>query len=148
MVEHYSPVLLMANEKNKTSLVCIVDDDVFLGKLYEKKAKQLGVALRIAKTAEEALVLLQNGLEPDVLLVDIHMAKMSGLELLQRIRDEKLVPNARIIILTNSDDKEAQREAQRLKADDYILKIGQLAPDVLRHALLKARHAKTEIGDQ
>lgn len=134
----------MNDEKNKRYCLLIVDDDEFLIKLYKKKAEQLDVELHIANDGTDALKMLQDGLVPDILLVDINMKEMTGLELLEKIRDDNMVPDAKIIILTNSDSKDAELEAQRLKADDYIFKIGQLASDVIIHALHKARSAEKE----
>ena len=72
-----------------------------------------------ASDGEEALALLP-GIKPDVLLLDIRMPKLSGLEILQRLGDEKhLVPT---IILTTFDDGEALFQGIKFGAKGFLLK--------------------------
>ena len=70
-----------------------------------------------------------NGLEalefaedsaPDVVLTDIKMPYMDGLELAHRLKE--LYPNIRIVVFSGFDEFEYAREALRLEAEEYILK--------------------------
>lgn len=72
-----------------------------------------------ASDGEEALSLLP-AIKPDVLLLDIRMPKLSGLEILQRLADEKrLVPT---VILTTFDDGEALFQGIKSGAKGFLLK--------------------------
>jgi len=85
--------------------VLLVDDDKFLLEMYKKKFEEVVAEIHVAVGAEDALAKLHEGLTPDILILDIIMPNMDGLELLAEIRKEKLVPNAVVIMLTNESDK-------------------------------------------
>lgn len=63
---------------------------------------------------------LAGELEPDLILLDLNMPGMDGLETLKRLRDEEV--DARIIMFTVSDDQSHVLEALRNGADGYLLK--------------------------
>lgn len=74
---------------------------------------------RCAHNGLEALDMAEE-LVPDVVMTDIKMSYMDGLELSRRIKE--LYPNVRIIIFSGFDEFEYAREAIRLEAEEYILK--------------------------
>jgi DNA-binding NarL/FixJ family response regulator len=63
---------------------------------------------------------LASDLAPDILLMDVRMPKLSGIEATSRIRDE--VPTTRILMLTVSDDEEDLFQALKAGAVGYLLK--------------------------
>ncbi len=74
-----------------------------------------------ASNGEEVLRLLANGAgEADVVLLDIRMPKMPGIEACQAIKD--IVPSAKIIMLTVSDEEADLYEAVKSGASGYLLK--------------------------
>ena len=75
---------------DKKYSVLLVDDDKFLLEMYRKKFEQDGGAVDVALGSEEALSKLRNGAKPDILILDIIMPAMDGLELLSTIRNENL----------------------------------------------------------
>lgn len=72
-----------------------------------------------AGSGPEALRLAQE-LQPDLILLDLNMPGMDGLETLKRLRDAEV--DARIIMFTVSDDQSHVLEALRNGADGYLLK--------------------------
>ncbi|WP_022963854.1 two-component system response regulator NarL [Halopseudomonas pelagia] len=75
-------------------------------------------------------------LEPDLILLDLNMPGMDGLETLRQMRDQQV--DARIIMFTVSDDQSDVLEALRHGADGYLLK--DMDPDALvEHVRLAAR---------
>jgi DNA-binding NarL/FixJ family response regulator len=86
----------------------------------------------VCASGEEALKQIPPA-EPDVVLMDIFLPRMSGIECTARLKD--LLPNARILILTASDDEEMVFPALEAGADGYLLK--QTEPAKLRAALLE-----------
>ena len=59
-------------------------------------------------------------LKPDVILLDIDLPSLNGLEVANRIR--QFTPNARIIFLTQNSDRDVIREAMSAGAEDYVVK--------------------------
>jgi CheY-like chemotaxis protein len=80
--------------------------------------------LHIAKNGEEAMALLNgnNGLHPDVALVDINMPKMNGFEFLSAIRKDERWKDLKSFIITTSDEKIDRETASRLGVSGYIIK--------------------------
>ncbi|MFD0716649.1 response regulator [Paenibacillus sp. GCM10027626] len=90
-----------------------------------------------AENGEEALMMCA-GLQPDVIVTDIMMPLMDGLELCRAIRSRYL--QTQIILLTCHSEFEYAREAIRLGAIDYLMKVA-LDEDDMKKALDKAREA-------
>ena len=74
--------------------VLIVDDDVDLAKILTFYVRQIveSSEIRVAHDGEEALVEVQNA-EPDVMLLDLHMPRMNGVELCMQLKGEGLAEN-------------------------------------------------------
>jgi DNA-binding NarL/FixJ family response regulator len=89
----------------------------------------------VCASGEEALKQIPPT-QPDVVLMDIFLPRMSGIECTARLKD--LLPDARILILTASDDEEMVFPALEAGADGYLLK--QTEPAKLRAALLELLH--------
>jgi DNA-binding NarL/FixJ family response regulator len=82
-------------------------------------------------TAEEAVKTIPQ-MRPDVILMDIYLPRMSGIECTSRLK--ALLPQVQIVILTAMDDKELLFLALEAGADGYLLK--RTKPAELRNALL------------
>jgi CheY-like chemotaxis protein len=79
--------------------------------------------LQTGHNGEEALRLLEESAElPDIVLIDINMPKMNGLELLQTIRQREEWKSLNCFIITSSDEKIDRRAASLLGASGYITK--------------------------
>lgn len=87
--------------------------------------------VRVCASAEEALRAIP-GANPDVLLMDIFLPRMSGIECTARLKE--LLPKLRIIILTAVEDDELVFMALQAGADGYLLK--RTKPEDLRSALV------------
>lgn len=102
--------------------VIIVDDD-FLVRTYLKQLNAWGKAgyeiVADVRDGEEALKAVEE-LGPDLVITDISMPLMDGIELIRRIRERN--QSVYIIVLSCHDDFEYVKEAMKLGADEYVLK--------------------------
>lgn len=89
------------------------------------------VCVRACASAEEALKALP-ALAPDVVLMDIYLPRMSGIECTLRLKDS--LPSCQIVMLTSSDEEELVFRALEAGADGYLLK--DCAPEDLHQGLL------------
>lgn len=99
--------------------ILIAEDDPILRNLYIKKFAISGYEIRTAEDGEQAWAQLEQK-KPDVLILDIHMPKMTGFQVL-----EKLQASGRefpVIMLSNFADEMSQLRAKELGADDYFVK--------------------------
>ncbi len=83
-------------------------------------------------------------LDPDLILLDLHMAGMSGVETLKAIRDSGL--DCRVVILTVSDNADDLVAAIRTGADGYLLK--DMEPEDLLAAIDETLNGRTVISDR
>ena len=116
---------------SKKYTALIVDDDKFLLDMYRKKFENDGATVDVAVGSEEALGKLRGGDKPDVLILDIIMPSMDGIELLEVIRKEKLAPDSVVIMLTNESDAERIDKAKSLGIKGYIVKATSIPTEVV-----------------
>ncbi|WP_439129515.1 response regulator [Polaribacter sp.] len=79
--------------------------------------------LQEAKNGEEALEILKDKSKlPDIILLDLNMPKISGIEFLSIIKENKVLRNIPVIILTTSDNQKDLIECFKIGVSGYILK--------------------------
>lgn len=98
--------------------VLLIDDDARLGELLGTYLSQNGVALECARDGHAGLALLERGAF-DVVLLDVMMPGLDGLDVLRAIRKRNRVP---IIMLTARGDEADRIVGLELGADDYVAK--------------------------
>lgn len=97
--------------------VLVVDDDSLQRLLLMRALAPLEVEVREARNGQEALDLLRDGL-PHVVLTDLHMPSMDGLELTRRIK--ALDPLLPVILLTADGEREVRLQGIEAGADDFL----------------------------
>lgn len=98
----------------------LVDDDHFLLDMYAGKFQKSGFDVVTASGSKDALSKLSEGYKPDIIILDIIMPEMDGLELLENIKKDGLAPEAITIMLTNQSDEIGR--AKKLGVHGYIVK--------------------------
>ncbi|OHA94568.1 MAG: hypothetical protein A3C62_01375 [Candidatus Zambryskibacteria bacterium RIFCSPHIGHO2_02_FULL_39_16] len=116
---------------SKKYKILIVDDDKFLLDMYKKKFESNGAEVDVALGSEETLAKLRDGAKPDILILDVIMPKIDGIELLGIIRKEQLSPDSIVIMLTNESDTNRIKEAELLGISGYIVKAINIPTDVI-----------------
>lgn len=96
-----------------------------------------------AASGEEGLVLAEE-LHPDLILLDLNMKGMDGIETLKQIKERE--PDARVIMLTVSDNEEDVVAALRAGADGYLLK--DMEPEDTLEYLRQAARGKLVISER
>jgi len=118
-------------EKAKLKIL-IIDDDNFLLNMYGNKFKNAGFDAEVASDTEIAFNKIKTGqIVPDVMLLDIIMPKMTGLELVSKIKEEKLLPNVTYVMLTNQSNSSDIDKAKKLKVHGYIVKATTIPSEVV-----------------
>jgi DNA-binding response OmpR family regulator len=107
------------NEKIK---VLLVEDDPLIIRMYETKFKVDGFIFSTAFNGEEGIEAMKND-RPDIVLLDIMMPKMNGLEMLKVVKEDDNLKNIPVVILTNLGDRpEDIKKFREIGADDYWVK--------------------------
>lgn len=120
----------MANEKQIK--VLLVDDDRFLLDMYSLKFKKSGIDIETCSSSAKALERIQQD-QYDIILLDIIMPGMDGLELLKKVRDGSYAKNSKIIMLTNQADD--YDKAKELGVDGYIIKATTIPSEVVEQVV-------------
>lgn len=115
--------------------ILIVDDDAFILNMYVAKFATSGHEVITARGATEALSKLKDEVPPDVVLLDVVLPGTDGLELLARIRQENLVPQAKYIMLTNQSDTEEMERARALGVSGFITKAAMTPSEIVQKVL-------------
>jgi len=107
--------------------ILVVDDETDVKTLFEqrfrKEIKSGEVDFVFAFSGEEALTYLNsNNHEAVLILSDINMPGMSGLELLRRIKQKYNEPPPLVMMITAYGDAENRKSAEDLGADDFLVK--------------------------
>lgn len=114
--------------------VLLLDDDKFLLDMYTMKFVKEGYAVHACLSVDEALKLIKDGFEPDLILFDITMPERDGFSFLQEMHDTKLCPKAIKVPLTNQSSDAEKAKAKELGADDYFVKATMIPSEVVNKA--------------
>lgn len=110
----------MANNENNTPIrILIADDEVEFASTLLARLELRKFEARMVNSGEAALAAIEEEL-PDILLLDLKMPDLDGLEVLARLR--KNYPDLKVVILTGHGSFESGREGMELGAFDYIMK--------------------------
>jgi two-component system KDP operon response regulator KdpE len=132
--------------------ILVVDDEAAIRRALRPPLVELGFQFAEASRGEEALQLLRSGTY-DVVLLDVNMPGIGGIETLRRIRS--FAPRLPVLVVTVRDAEQEKVEALELGADDYVTKpfstrelIARIRTAVRRvHAPARAEDAPIEIGE-
>ncbi|MGI9317313.1 MAG: response regulator [bacterium] len=105
----------------ETKKILVVDDDQLTRIEITKCAEQQGFVVDAANNGIEALEKLKSG-SPDLVLLDLLMPGLDGLEVLRRIQNHAEFKEIPVIVVSSVDDSEKVAECLQLGAIDYISK--------------------------
>jgi CheY-like chemotaxis protein len=115
----------------KDITVLVVEDEPTLNAAYIHILESGGMEAQASFNGEEALARLEE-VDPDVILLDLKMPKMSGLEFLSTFAKMKPQRKAKVIIFSNYDKQAEIEEAFKLGADKYMLKAWASPKELLK----------------
>lgn len=115
--------------------ILFVDDDKFLLEMYALKFSKNNFEVNTAQGSEAALKVIRGGFVPDILLIDVVMPGMDGIEFLSTLRKEALIKDTVVIMLTNQGLPDDIAKAKKLNADGYIIKATTIPSEVYAEVL-------------
>lgn len=125
--------------------ILIVEDDKILSDAYTLILEKHGHNVQVAANGKAGLKAV-NTFSPDIILLDIFMPEMDGLEFLKAYNPAEKAPDVSIVILSNTGDEKKVQKAVEMGAYKYIVK-AQATPDelaLLVNHLVKKDLAKTQ----
>ena len=118
--------------------VLIIDDEEAILKMYGAALSEYDILT--AKDGEEGLKIAVNE-SPDLILLDIILPKVNGLDVLEKLKNDKDTCNVPILILTNLPKEASADKAKALGADGYFVK-ADYEPDKLASEVDKLLRGK------
>lgn len=103
--------------------ILYIEDDLFIGEMYARSLRQEGYKVDLIADGDQGLkAALTN--QYDLILLDILLPEKFGTEILKKLRggEQDLVPESRVLVLTNFSQDEESRMAMQSKADGYLIK--------------------------
>ncbi len=126
----------MIDQTKPTKILCI-EDEYFISELYVRALTKAGYTVTVELDGRKGLELAQTD-QFDIILLDLMIPSMTGIEVLQKLRDPAQTPqlHAKIIITTNLEQREEVRTDIEKQADGYLVK-AEITPRELADFLSK-----------
>jgi DNA-binding response OmpR family regulator len=101
--------------------ILLVEDDPMISEIYQRKFEEAGFEVVVAASGKEVLNQAQKS-KFDLVLLDMVLPEMSGMEVLKELKSGKYDPETKVIIFSNLNEKETSDEAFAKGADGFISK--------------------------
>lgn len=116
----------MSTEKK----ILLVEDDDGLANVYKMRLETEGFAVRRVPNGEDALAVAIE-YRPDLIVLDVMMPKVSGFDVLDILRNTPETANIKVVMLTALSQDSDKEKANKLGADDYMVKSQVVIADVV-----------------
>jgi DNA-binding NarL/FixJ family response regulator len=134
----------MVDIGDKDLRVLIVEDEQLLNEAYARVLSAANISLMRAYNGKEALDMLKKQ-KPDIILLDLRMPVMDGIEFLKKLKPQDTMPETKIIVFSNYDDQREIDEAFSLGAMHYMLK-AWATPDELVKLIREVDNASQPVS--
>ena len=101
--------------------IAIIEDDPVISQMYRMKFEADGFDVQIANNGALGVELVKS-YKPDIILLDLQMPEMNGVDALTIIRKSETSKTTPVIILTNLGEEESPKQLQSLGIHSYIVK--------------------------
>lgn len=121
--------------------ILIVEDEEILAKVLGEKFEDNDFKVSIASDGEVALTMAHK-IKPDIILLDIMLPKLDGMEVLAQLKTDEELKNIPVIMLSNLNDDEKIKQSLAMGAVDYMTKIQHPVNEIIEKVnkyVLKAR---------
>lgn len=110
-------------EQTPAKKILCIEDVYFISELYSRSLEKAGYEVTIEEDGVKGLALAQSN-QFDIILLDLMVPSITGMEILTTLRDPAKTPGfrAKIVITTNLEQSDAIRDAVEQQADGYIIK--------------------------
>lgn len=118
-------------KKSASKNILIVEDEKPLRRALEEALNRESFVTLVAKNGEEGLrIALER--HPDLILLDVIMPEMNGVEMLRKLRADVWGKTASVLVFTNDTDPEHVGETMENDVTDYLMKIDWEIEDVIK----------------
>lgn len=108
--------------ETETRHILVADDEAHIGRIIKIKMEQGPFEVLLAFDGQEAMDILDQEERMDLVVLDLMMPRLSGLDVLDRIRSNAKWKNLPCIILTAAGQEDYERDARESGADEFLTK--------------------------
>jgi len=101
--------------------ILVIEDEEIMVSLISRKLSQEGYDVYVARNGVEGLEMMRT-VKPDLVLLDIVMRKMNGLEVMEKANEDEELKKIPIVIISNSGDSVEIKKIKELGAKDWLIK--------------------------
>ena len=121
----------MDNTNATGEKIILVEDDLFLRELYTDTLISAGYTVISAKDGEEGLKIIKANTDVKLILLDLMLPKINGIDVLKEIKKDPNTKNLSIIVLTNLNEETIIQDALKLGANAYLVKVDYTPQEVI-----------------
>ncbi len=115
----------------KDKKILIIEDDVFLGDMLLSRLKKNGAAVTLLTSAENEIDYIKEHI-PDVVVLDIYLPGVNGLDFLEMLRKDAITKDISVVVLSNTSKVEDRDRAKNLGAE-FLIKAGVTPDEIVEH---------------
>ena len=117
------PIDVQGIIKQMIKTILCIEDDRFIGEMYVRSLKKAGYEVDWMVDGNDGLIAARNK-QYDLILLDVMLPERRGGEILKALRGgkEDLIPNSRVIVLTNFEQDDESRMMIERNVDAYLIK--------------------------
>ena len=134
----------MTDPTQRLCHILVADDEPHIGRIIKMKLEQGPFTVSLAYDGQEALDFVNGEEKLDLVLLDLMMPKLSGLDVLKQIREQERFKSLPCIILTAGGDAKHERDALALGATEFLTK--PFSPKKLYALVARLTGAPDEAG--
>jgi DNA-binding response OmpR family regulator len=134
----------MTDSSTRLCHILVADDEPHIGRIIKMKLEQGPFRVSLAYDGQEALDFINSDEDLDLALLDLMMPKLSGLDVLRRIREQEKFKSLPCIILTAGGEAKHERDALELGATQFLTK--PFSPKKLYALVARLTGAPDEAG--
>ena len=124
--------------------ILLAEDDIILAELYTERLKQEGFNVVHASNGEDALKLIDEVI-PSLIILDIMMPKMNGLDVLKNLKENPDTKNIPVIIVTALVQEIEKINKMMTQADAYIVKSEVLPGEIIEEIKRRLEREDTPV---
>lgn len=111
--------------------ILLIDDDSFLRDMYATKFTQEGFSVSVARNGEEGAKIFEDEGPFDVVLLDMIMPGITGVELIEKLKMSPKAKDVDFIVLSNQGEESDIDTAKKVGAKGYIIKAETIPSEVV-----------------
>lgn len=121
----------MDQDNKPKKRILIIEDDFFIRDLYVRQFTKEGFAVDTAENGNDGIVKAEDQ-KPDAILLDIMLPKVSGLEVLKKLKSNSQTKASLVVLLTNLSEDDTIKQGFELGAEGYLIKSAYTPEQVVK----------------